>query len=216
MQESAPKTRWSLDRRTLDNLLYALHPDREQASREYEALRQRLIRFFDWNHTPFPEELADEVLDRLARRLSNRETEILDPAKFAVGIARLLIKENLRENDRREAALVIMAQCTPESRNLELESALREEHIAVLQECLQAIPENSRNLLVRYFGTEGREKIQQRQRLAEEHGISLNALRNRVMRIRSELEKNYRRIFFEKNPPLREIKRQKMSQYDER
>lgn len=216
MQESAPKTRWTLDRRALDNLLHALHPDREQASQRYEALRQRLIRFFAWNHTSFPEELADEVLDRLARRLSHRESEILDPAKFAVGIARLLLKESLREKDRREAVLAIMAQCTPDSRNLELESALQEERIAVLQECLQAIPEHSRNLLVRYFSTDGREKIQQRQRLAEEHGISLNALRNRVMRIRGELEKNYKRIIFEKNPPLREIKRQKMSQYDER
>lgn len=215
MQESAPNPRWTLDRHSLDNLLYALHPDREQASQTYEALRERLIRFFRWNHADVPEELADEVLDRLARRLSCPESEILDPARFAVGIARLLLKEHFREEDRREAALAIMAQSYSDSANRELEFVLQEERITLLEECLQAIPVHSRNLFERYFSTGGREQIQQRQQLAEEHGISVNALRNRVMRIREKLEKSYERMYFRKNPPLREIKSLKMSQYDE-
>ncbi|MHB8310867.1 MAG: RNA polymerase sigma factor [Metallibacterium sp.] len=216
MQESAPKIRWTLDQRSLDKLLIVFHPDREQASLAYEALRERLIRFFEWNHADTPQELADETLDRLARRLSAYEDEILDPAKFAVGIARLLVKEYWREKERREAALATMAESYPDSAKLGLESAYQEERMAALEQCLQAMPGSSRILIERYFSAESRAQIQQRQRLAEEYGISTNALRNRVMRIRVELQESFLLLLSEKKLPLREINRQKLSQYDER
>ncbi|MHB1959874.1 MAG: RNA polymerase sigma factor [Acidobacteriaceae bacterium] len=215
VQESAPKQRWSLDRSGLERLLDVFHPDREQASLAYEALRQRLIRFFEWNHADMPQELADETLDRLARRLSASEDEILHPAKFAAGIARLLLKEHFREKDRREAALAIMAESYPEPAKLEIESAQQIERMAALEQCLQAIPVASRNLIERYFSAEGRAQIQQRQRLAEEHGISTNALRNRVLRIRMELQTSLLLLLSGKTPPGREINREKLSQYDE-
>ena len=41
----------------------------EQAAEEYEELRRRLIRFFEWRGARFPDEHADEVLNRLARKL---------------------------------------------------------------------------------------------------------------------------------------------------
>ncbi|MHB1936066.1 MAG: RNA polymerase sigma factor [Acidobacteriaceae bacterium] len=215
MQEPAPKARWTLDQRSLDSLLSAFHPERQQASYAYEALRERLIRFFEWNHADTPQELADETLDRLARRLSAGEDEILDPAKFAAGIARLLLKEHFRENDRREAALATMAEFYLNHAKVAMESTDREERMEVLEHCLQAIPEASRNLIERYFSAESRTQIQHRQRLAEEHGISANALRNRVMRIRAELERRYALRFSRKTSPAGEMFHQKLSQYDE-
>lgn len=218
MQESAPRTRirWTLDRHSLDSLLSALHPDRKQASLAYEALRERLIRFFEWNHADTPQELADETLDRLARRLSAYEHEILNPAKFAAGIARLLLKEHFREKGRREAALATMAESYPGLARMETESARQDERMAALEQCLRAIPEASRNLIERYFSAESRAHVQQRQRLAEEHGISTNALRNRVMRIKMELQKSFSLLISGKTPPVREINREKLSQHDER
>ncbi len=216
MRQSGPQIRWTLDQRSLDNLLSALHPDREQASQTYQALRERLIRFFLWNHATTPEELADETLDRLARRLSQPESDILDPQKFAAGIARLLLKEHLRHRDRQEEALAIMAQSSFNSEQRRLESALQEERVAILEECLQSIPVLNRTLFERYFSSQGQEQMQHRQRLAQELGISLNALRNRVMRIRAELEKTYGRMYLRENPPLREINPQKASHYHER
>lgn len=216
MRESAPKIRWTLDRRSLDSLLSRLHPDREQASHAYEALRERLIHFFEWNHTHTPQELADETLDRLARRLSTKEDEILDPAKFAAAIARLLLKEHWRERGRREAALAAMAESYPGLAKMEAESARQEERMAALEQCLQAIPEASRSLIERYFSAESRTQIQQRLRLAEEYGISISALRNRVMRIRAELERRYAVLYSGKTLPVREMFDQELSQYDER
>ncbi|MHB1795679.1 MAG: RNA polymerase sigma factor [Acidobacteriaceae bacterium] len=212
MPESAPKIRWTLDQRSLDKLLIVFHPDREQASLAYEALRQRLIRFFEWNHADTPEELADKTLDRLAHRVSANADEVLDPAKFAAGIARLLLKEHWREKDRREAALATMVESYPDPAKMEQEAAQQEGRMAVLEQCLQAIPGTSRLLIQRYFSAESRTQIQQRQRLAEEYGISTNALRNRVMRIRAELERSYGLLYSRKNPPLREINREKLSQ----
>ncbi len=213
--EPVTPKRWTLDQYALDRLLHALHPDREQAGYAYESLRERLTCFFEWNHGETPQELADETLDRLARRLSACENEILDPAKFAVGIARLLLKEHFREKDRREAALATLAEFCLSHAKMELESAFEEERIAVLERCLQVIPETNRALIKRYFSAESRTQIQQRQRMAEEYGISTNALRNRVMRIRAELERRYAVVYSKKKPPAGEMFHQELSQYDE-
>ena len=215
MQESSPKTRWTLDQRSLDSLLHTFHPNREQASYAYEALHVRLTRFFEWNHADTPQELADETLDRLARRLTACENEILDPAKFAVGIARILLKEHFREKDRREAALAMLAESCSSHAKMEAGSAHQEERMTAMEQCLQAIPEASRTLIERYFSAESRTQIQQRQRLAEEYGISLNALRNRVMRIRIELKRRYAMLFSGEAPPAGEMFHRELTQYDE-
>ena len=215
MQESTPKIRWTLDQRSLDSLLSAFHPDKEQASYAYEALRERLIRFFEWNRCDTPEDMADETIDRLARRLSANEEKVLDLAKFAVGIARMLIKEHLREQDRQEASLTALSEHYDDLAHRNHESAQLEERMAVLEKCLDVVPDASRNLIERYFSAESRAQIQQRQRLAEEYGISINALRNRVMRIRAELERRYALRFSGKTLPADEMFHQKLSQYDE-
>jgi len=197
--DSAPKTRWMLDQNALNSLLAALHPDREQASHAYEALRERLIRFFEWNQADLPDELADEVLDRLARRLSDRNDEVLDPGKFAAGIARLLLKEYWRDKRREEEALAALVQGTEDAIQRERERADAEERMTMLEQCLEALPEGNRALIQRYFNVPGRGPGQYRRLLAEEHGISPNALRNRVMRIRMELERTFQRRYFERN-----------------
>ena len=192
VQGPSHKMRWTLDRGGLERLLDALHPDREQAGHAYEALRERLVRFFEWNRADTPEELADETLDRLAHRLAANGDEVLDPARFSAGIARLLLKEHWRENERREAALSAMAGSYHDAVKRQMEAAHQEERMTVLEECLQAIPGPSRNLIERYFSVEGRTQAHLRQQLAEEYGISTNALRNRVLRTRLELEKNFK------------------------
>ncbi len=204
-----------LDKSGLEGLLNAFHPDRKQASQAYEALRERLIRFFEWNHAGLPEDLADETLDRLAHRVSTLEDEILDLAKFAVGIARLLLKEHWRETRRKEEALAAMAEASRAAARREQEQIQHEERVALLEQCLQAITEGNRLLLQRYFSEESRTQIQHRQKLAEEYGISANALRNQVMRIRMEVESSFIFLQSKKSPAARETNRQKLSLYDE-
>jgi len=52
-----------------DLLLAQLDGDREQAAIRYEALRRKLLKFFEWRGCAFTEELADDTIDRIARSL---------------------------------------------------------------------------------------------------------------------------------------------------
>ena len=93
------RPRWSLDRDGFDALLAALDPDRNVAAQRYSALRERLSRFFTWNNAEDPDAQADEVLDRVTRRVSTSTSDdesVRQPEKFAAGVARMLLREGWR------------------------------------------------------------------------------------------------------------------------
>ena len=49
----------SLSPDALGMLLARLHPDRDHAAADYERLRARLVRFFEWKHCQAPDQLAE-------------------------------------------------------------------------------------------------------------------------------------------------------------
>src|ERR1700759_1242376 len=67
------QTKWSLTREGFDRLLDCLDPDREKAGQQYEIIRSKLIHYFDWRDCPFPEEHADETINRVIRKLDAGE-----------------------------------------------------------------------------------------------------------------------------------------------
>src|SRR5215470_8032438 len=75
-------------------LLERLDPDPEQAAHEYERLRRGLVKFFDWRGIWPPDECADDVLDRFARKVE--ATTVQDVSKYVYGIARLVALERRR------------------------------------------------------------------------------------------------------------------------
>jgi hypothetical protein len=190
----APAKRWSLDRAAFEALLDALDADREISSKKYTALHERLVRFFQWNNVEEADALADETLDRLARRIASDRSSVAgvttdavkEPEKFAAGIARLLLHEHWRQLQRHDQAMQSMKQ-----HDWMAHSAMQQETEAlasVLDECLRTLPAPQRELIQKYYGAEGQNQIESRKRLANQYKISLNALRNRAMRIRAELE----------------------------
>lgn len=169
-----PRSRnfWQLDRTAWDALLTILGPDREAAGARYEDLRRRLVDMFAWERCEAPDELADEVLNRLARKVMER-TEIPHLERFALGIARFVAQEERRKKRHRETAL----------REIQLEGAPDDSKIDgwnALESCLSRLPPDRRELIQRYYAED-------RTSLARSLGISTNALRNRAMRIREEL-----------------------------
>lgn len=150
----------------------------------YERLRIRLVALCRVRFPAQAEALADEVLDRLARRLAEG-TAIDNLAGYALGIARLLMLEegNRQQKHRRaaiETAREIMDQSEPEPDPI----------LPVLQSCLEALGADSAAFILEYYGADGGvNRIERRQRLAQASGVSLNALRNRALRIRLSLEK---------------------------
>jgi DNA-directed RNA polymerase specialized sigma24 family protein len=166
-------------------LLARLGGDPDGAA-EYERLRLTLERFFDWNGASTPDECADEVLDRLARKLE-ADVVIENIRAFALGVARLVLLEwrrrpvSLSLDDRPEAAAV-SASPAQES---DADAALRN----CFDRCLAGLPAESRTVVLEYYVAERRAKIDNRRRLARMFGISESALRNRVQRVRDRLER---------------------------
>jgi DNA-directed RNA polymerase specialized sigma24 family protein len=162
--------RWELSREALDRLLQALEADRNLAGRRYELLRRRLIDLFSWYRCENPEELADETLNRLARRLT--EGEAIEKIElYALGIARRLWMEVRRRQQQRVVALRELRAHKPEE---------EQEMLAAVEKCLAKLPESSRKLIVEYYS--GKRTV-----LAADAGVSLNTLRNRALRIRQKL-----------------------------
>jgi DNA-directed RNA polymerase specialized sigma24 family protein len=173
----------------LDTLLERLAAGGDAAP-AYENLRLRLVTYFRLRFPAEAEALADEAIDRLARRLSDG-TAVLNLAGYALGIARLLVLEtSSRQRKERDAALEA-ALDRELNREDEPDPAL-----GALRTCLEALGAESAAFILDYYGAEaGATRIARRQALAERLGVSLNTLRNRALRIRIGLEKCVRARF---------------------
>jgi DNA-directed RNA polymerase specialized sigma24 family protein len=180
-----------VQKETLKELLNLLHSDEGQAAVEYHNLHQRLARFFDWNNAQDPMALADEALDRLAKRAAEPGVNegVQNVSAFALGIARHLLQEEARRQ-LKMAEISRHWQAMESARTQEPESEALED---ALQYCLEKMRPERRHLIEAYYRYTGGEKIKIHQQLAEAEGLSLNALRNRALRTRQELETCIRR-----------------------
>src|SRR5436305_4940480 len=85
-------------------LLARLDAERERAGEKYEDLRRTLIKFFEWRNAPFPEEHADETLNRVARKLA-AGIEIKNIGGYCYEVARLVCLEVWKGDDSRREPL---------------------------------------------------------------------------------------------------------------
>jgi len=189
-----PKTRTRKEGLTsiqFEKLLLRLDSDRDSAGQRYEDLRWMLIRFFDWNSCISPEELADETFNRLAQRLE--DSEIHDVTAFAWGIARKIRHEALNRTPR----FVPVAEVTGEGSVLVDEEQnetqihdriQRERLLKCLEMCIQKLPSKEQRLFVSYH-TATPNQANDRQRLARDLGLRIEALRMQVIRLRDKLRK---------------------------
>jgi DNA-directed RNA polymerase specialized sigma24 family protein len=163
---------------SFDCLLGALGPEREAAGERYEVLRRRLLIFFAARGAAPAEELADEALDRAARRVA--EGVALEPSieSYVLGIARNVVREQWK---RPRAIEVDWARMAAEAPSVEDPRAV------CLDECLRGLAPQSRQWVERFYSHQGGEKIRARESLAADLGIDANALRVRLHRIRTKL-----------------------------
>lgn len=177
----ASNDRWGLTPESLAQLLARLDPDAEKAAREYEVLRQRLIDFFDWRGAASPDELADETIDRVARKLAEGET-IEHLRAFACGVARNVYLECGKARARQQRALRDHnVHAAPEERDAD------EAASAALERCLEHLSEADRTTILGYYRGAGNVHLDSRQPLADRLGISYQTLKTRAHRIRARL-----------------------------
>lgn len=151
----------------------------------YERLRMRLVAFFRFRFAAQAESLADQALDRLARRLS-AGTAVESLESYVLGIARLMV---LEEESRQRKERVVAAEA---ARHLELnrEDPEADPAVPALRACLASLESDGARFILDYYAADdGAGRIERRRRMAEQSGLSLNALRNRALRIRLALEK---------------------------
>lgn len=164
-------------------LLDRLGADPEESAERYEQLRRKMIKYFLWEQCENAEDLADECLDRVARKLEDG-VEIQSPSAYMAGVARIMVKENRSRLQREQAVMEEFSNRTAHTNEAEdIEQAVHD-----LEQCLKNFSPLQRSLLLRYYEGDHAQRILNRARLAEELKILPNALRNRAMRLRTLLE----------------------------
>jgi DNA-directed RNA polymerase specialized sigma24 family protein len=164
-------------------LLWLGDNDASGASR-YEEVRRKLVLLFRCRGCFLAEELADETIDRTARALLRPDfTFDGQPIAYMRGVARNVYLEWLRK--QRRTSLESISESYLELPAAAQRTDDQESLYACLDRCLNALPGDKRTLLIRYYRNEKRPKIDDRQLLAEEIGIGLNALRIQVFRLRN-------------------------------
>jgi len=164
-------------------LLASLGEDRESAGERYLEIRSNLIRFFQWRGSSFPEDHADETINRIAKKISEKE-EIRNPASYYLGVARMLLLEINRERVMQQQALseLTYSEITSD------QSDESEGRIDCLRACLQRLSSENRELILQYYSGEKSAKIDSRRKLSQRLGIPVNTLRMRALRIRENLQ----------------------------
>lgn len=182
--QTSRQAKWVLTPKAFDQLLEHFSDNREDAGRQYELMRTKLVRYFEWRACAAPEDHADETINRVARRLDEGENIFNLPAYFST-VARLVFMESLRDRERNSVPLDEMPEIPVEQ---PLADEDREAHLRCLDHCLNKLPLEGQTLILKYYHDEKRARIDRRRQLAEGLGIPLNALRIRAHRIRAMLE----------------------------
>jgi DNA-directed RNA polymerase specialized sigma24 family protein len=151
------------------------HPGR--AEEKYLHLFATLVKYFEWNRKPDPEDMAQETLRRaFARFQEGQRITIEDPAGYFFGIARNLIRESWRAPQVEQLEDQEPPRSEPPFHNL-----TQGEQLVFLRECLGKLPKDEFEMLLAYVEGEG-------EVWARKAGLPLGAMRMRIHRIRKRLE----------------------------
>ena len=146
----------------------------------YPRLRASLLMFFEVRRCNNAADLAAEVVLRVLGNI-HRGVQIDSITSFAHGVAINVYREHCRKPEN-------FMVCLPE--NLPAPIGPMVDYEAAdhyLPQCLALLTSSERNLLLKYYENEARQKIESRKLLAGQLKISSVALRVRVFQVRKKL-----------------------------
>ena len=181
--QTTPRQKWTLTQDAFDRLLVAFGGDRDSAGQKYLEIRNNLTRFFEWRGCAFPEDHADETINRMAKRLAEGEA-IVNHSGYAIGVARMLLMEINKGRQREQAALAEIGTMP----DVYMPPDDDESRLTCLRNCLQTLSPDNRDLILQYYQGEKGEKIENRKKLLNRLGIPVNTLRMRALRLRERLQ----------------------------
>lgn len=172
------RTKKEVTSESFASFLKWLSPNLDRAGEEYERLRFRLSTFFGQRHCRFPDELTDETINRVI--LKSSEEQIENKLAYCYGVARNVYRESLRrERDHLNVDGLAIAAEIPEERSFSSDC---------LDQCLDKLSPENRNLLLEYFSEAKLAKIELHRRISESLQTTQTALRMRVMRTKQKLK----------------------------
>ena len=171
----------------------ALGSDPAAQGLEYERLRARLHALFYWKGMVNADELTDETLSRVARKLTQGE-QVRSMTSYVLGVARFVYLEAVKQQAKQSQAHQ-RAAITHEPDD----AADDTDRLAALRHCLTTLNQTERTIVEQYYLTEHAKRIPTRRELAKKHGISINSLRIRAHRARKKLENCVRHKLVSRN-----------------
>jgi RNA polymerase sigma factor (sigma-70 family) len=191
------KKLWVLTEEAFNKLLARLDDDREQAARSYEAIRRRLIKYFECRGCFSPEDQTDETINRVARRIcEGKEIWANQPASYFYGVARNVLREYWISPEREFSTLDALSSSDHpfedalKNKREDAQDESSQKRLACLESCLQEFSPENRETIIAYYQGEKGERIRNRKLLARRLGIPANALRIRIYRLRERLERS--------------------------
>ena len=170
-------------------ILSKLSDNPKKAADEYLTLHFKLEKYFEWqdrgrwqaDHSA----LADETLDRVAKKLEEGIEIEKTVQSYSLGIARFVWLEYIRINPLPTEIENIPEPSAPESDPEEEDARL-----ACLRSCLASVPKDDeeRKLILDYYRKNGAKIKERRKALADKLGITTNALKVRMTRLREKLK----------------------------
>jgi DNA-directed RNA polymerase specialized sigma24 family protein len=190
MPESAKKRGWQLSSLAFRQLLQWLDEGKDSEGQSFLDMRGRLVAYFDRKGCFNSDELADETMNRIARRLEEEEGKITTetPAKYSYITARFVFLESLRAQAREQPLVSEIRRESGEAGEDQNDRNKRERMLDCLDECAGKLDAAKRELILSYYVGKERVKIDNRRELAKSLNITLNALSIRACRIRDNLE----------------------------
>lgn len=159
----------------------------------YLEIRRRLVNYFDRRGCTAADDLADETLNRAARKLAEiGQIANVAPAQYCYVLARFVFLEYIRRPGHKDSEFDDATRTVGASGGYAYESdagvAEREQNLGRLSRCMQKLPRADQQLILDYYQGDKRAKIEKRSALAARFSLTLNALSVRACRIRNKLE----------------------------
>ncbi len=175
-----------LTKENFDALLLWFSPNREEAGAKYEEIRNGLIRFFSFKGCSDAEVLADETINRVAKKFDQLDTNNKNKhITFFYGFASNIYREYLHKLNKREVQFEPNIHSNTEI--IYQPDEIVEEKHHCLQKCLLKLSEIDRVLMIQYFSKEKSAKIEHRRKLAEHLHLNQGAMHVKIYRLKDIL-----------------------------
>jgi DNA-directed RNA polymerase specialized sigma24 family protein len=155
---------------------------------QFRSLQEKLTIYFEARHCIDPEELADETLERVVRKLCEG-TEVLDLKRYSYGVAKNVFYEYLRR-ERVKHQYSDEQRYRPEPKaSGDVVDMAKERRLDCLEACSGRLKEEARWILYEYYRYNGQHKLEHRKKMAEKLNITREALTLRVFHLKQKLRK---------------------------